>query len=596
MVLENKYLRNAIQKAGYVVLVKTCHINERKSKLIYISPNASMVGMNVELLNKGLRLTEDYIFPEDREKVIQTVISAIEAKVDDYVHEYRMVGDDGRLYHVSNEICVSGNDGDTFTVEFYIRDITESKRDKTPDSHIRYRSSSSVLNKAKEQMDDIENLSENEKVESMMKVFSKLSKLYSVFVDAEGKIVYPPTGPAQNIGNFYDLFEKPAYKEYYKYIRQMVLDNNAPSVFDREEGGAGKISAAPISVDGELKGLWILGSYTEEESEKLKKISESHWTVAEIISDLLYKSRVIEVEAAKSRGAGMKLREELARQSIVNGALTKINSKLIDSVEQVVEETFKDVGLHLNIDKMFLYTFGQEQNKEYRLRSYWDVSGKAPGDDLLTALPERMYMVEDGVKRGEGQYVVDNANITETDKLNLMRYNFKAIIVYPVYLNDRLYGMLFFAECKTERVWTKEEMRFTQSIALVVQNMLENAEGDDNIRNVNKHLIETYNNFNVGIFVRDTYSGEVLFSNAEMNRMLGYDFTGGDSRVILTDLHDRFDNITGMRKPFITKEKVVNWRSYIQSLDNIMDITEVKIEWLHGEPASLIILRKAKDF
>lgn len=596
MVLENKYLRNAIQKAGYVVIVKQCHVNERKSKLIYISPNASMVGMNVELLNKGLRLTEDYIFPEDREKVIQTVLSAIEAKVGDYVHEYRMVGDDGRLYYVSNEICVSETEGETFTVEFYIRNITESKMDKGLEPHIRYRSSSSVLNKAREQADDVENLSENEKVEAMMRVFSKLSKLYSVFVDVDGKIVYPPTGPSQNIGNFYDLFEKPAYKEYYKYIRQMVIDNDSPSVFDREEGGAGKISAAPISIDGELKGLWILGSYTEEESEKLKKISESHWMIAEMISDFLYKSRVIEVEAAKSRGAGMKLREELARQSIVNSALTKINSKLIDSVEQVIEETFKDVGLHLNIDKLFLYTFGQEQNREYRMRSYWDVSGKAPGDDLLTALPERMYMVEDGIKRGDGQYVVDNANITETDKLNLMRYNFKAVIVYPIYLNDRFYGMLFFAEGKTERVWTKEELRFTQSIALVIQNMLENAEGDDNIRNVNKHLIETYNNFNVGIFVRDTYSGEVLFSNAKMNQMLGYDFTGGDSRVILTDLHDRFDNITGMRKPFITKERLVNWRSYIQSLDDIMDITEVKIEWLHGESASLIILRKAKDF
>ena len=125
--------------------------------------------------------------------------------------------------------------------------------------------------------------------------------------------------------------------------------------------------------------------------------------------------------------------------------------------------------------------------------------------------------------------------------------------------------------------------------------MLENAEGDDNIRKVNKHLIETYNNFKVGVFIRDAYSGEVLFSNAKMNEMLGYDFKGGDSRVILTDLHDRYDNITGMRKPFITKEKVVNWRSYIQRLDDIMDITEVQIEWLKGEPASLIILRKAKD-
>ena len=112
---------------------------------------------------------------------------------------------------------------------------------------------------------------------------------------------------------------------------------------------------------------------------------------------------------------------------------------------------------------------------------------------------------------------------------------------------------------------------------------------------MNKHLIETYNSFKEGIFIRDTQSGQVLFSNAAMNEMLGYDFTGRDSRELITDLHDRFDNITGMRKPFITKDRVVNWRRYIQRLDDIMDITEIQIEWLKGEHASLIILRKAKD-
>jgi hypothetical protein len=124
---------------------------------------------------------------------------------------------------------------------------------------------------------------------------------------------------------------------------------------------------------------------------------------------------------------------------------------------------------------------------------------------------------------------------------------------------------------------------------------LENAEGDDNIRNVNKHLIETYNNFTVGIFVRDAYSGEILFSNKVMNQMMDRDFVGGNSREIITDLHDRYDDTTGMRKAFITRDRVNSWRSYIKRFDSIMDITEISIEWLNGEPASLIVLRDAKD-
>jgi len=595
MVLENKYLRKAIVKAGCVVIVKTCNIADKKSKLEYISPNASMLGMNVEMLNKGMKLTEDYIFPEDREKVIQTVVAAAKNKVGDYAHRYRMVGDDGKLYYVANDISISEIDGNNIRVEFYVKMVSDEE-EQNSDSFANTNVSTETDNEKKEDTKDLyPDLPEKDKVATAIRVFSELSGLYSVFVDMECRIKISPVGPATNMGDFYDLFEKPSYKEYFKYIKQIVMNNDAPTILDREEGGIGKISAAPVKVNDQMIGLWILGSYTEEETDKLRKMYENHWVIAQMISDYATQKYIVQNEIAKSRGAGTKLREELARQNIVNNALSKINSRLIDNVDVAVEETVREAGIHLNIDKAFVYTLSRRGQAEYNLRCFWDATGETPGEDFLKSLPERMYIIEDNIKEGEGQYVVDNSVMTHDDKLNIMRFNFKAVVAFPLYLNNKFYGTIFFAATRITRIWTPDELRFTKSIALVIQNMLENAEGDKNIRAVNKSLIGTYNNFNVGIFVRDTYSGEVLFSNSKMNEMLGYDFTGGDSRAILTDLHDRFDNITGMRKPFITREKVVNWRSYIKLLDDIMDITEIQIEWLSGEPASLIILRKAKD-
>ena len=43
------------------------------------------------------------------------------------------------------------------------------------------------------------------------------------------------------------------------------------------------------------------------------------------------------------------------------------------------------------------------------------------------------------------------------------------------------------------------------------------------------------------------------------------------------------------------EEKEVNWRSYIRSLDKIMDLTEVRMKWLDGSDASLVILRDVND-
>lgn len=132
MVIENKYLRKAIEKTKYIVLVKRYIIDMPGSSLVYVSPNASEIGMNVEMLNKGMKLSEDYIYPSDREMVMKTIHNAIDNRVQDYVHEYRMVGDDGVLRQVRVNICIEvvSEEENTYEVEFYIRDISAEKEEE----------------------------------------------------------------------------------------------------------------------------------------------------------------------------------------------------------------------------------------------------------------------------------------------------------------------------------------------------------------------------------------------------------------------------------------------------------------------------------
>lgn len=606
MVIENKYLRKAIEKTKYIVLVKRYIIDMPGSSLVYVSPNASEIGMNVEMLNKGMKLSEDYIYPSDREMVMKTIHNAIDNRVQDYVHEYRMVGDDGVLRQVRVNICIEvvSEEENTYEVEFYIRDISAEKEEEKqaeikraieePNRRMQISPTGSLVISKLDNPDNPGMIPQIQKMEMIMSGFSQLTNLYSVFVDENGKVESTPVGPVTDLGDFYDLFETPTYKEFFKTMKEEVLAEMKPHIFDREEGGYGKLAMAPIFVGDNLQGFWVLGSYTPDETEHLEEIYELHWTTAELVSDFLLQSYNSIVESAKSRGAGKKLREELARQSIVNNALSKINSKLSEDVEQVIGETLREVALHMDLDRMFLYTFDKDNPKAFSLRSYFDVSGEMPSDDILTLLPERLYLVVDAIKRGNGCCMLDRTNMTQRDVINLMRYNFRAEIAYPIYLEGRLYGILIFAESKSERIWTKEELRFSQSISLLIQNMLENADGDDNVRNVNKHLIETYNSFHEGIFIRDLYTGYVFFSNKALNDMLGYDLTGGDSRKILKNLRDKFEHMDGVRKD-IAGRKITNWCSYVPALDEIMDITEVPIEWLQGGAATMIIMKKAKD-
>ena len=590
MLFENKYLLKAVSKSGYVVIIKEYISEEDRFDLKYISPNASAFGMNVELINKGLKLTDDYIYPEDREKVKAVIRDAAMAKVKDYVHSYRMVGDNGEVYNVTNEVCISDGKDGNIILESYISKKKDEKEHKKKHD---------IFSKKYKKGDNIEEgfelIKSDEKMENAIAAFSNLSGLYSAYVDLDGKMIYNPTGPDVNLGIFYDIFENPKYHESFEILKSDMLETEEPVVRPMTLTKGGNIMAAPVRMNNKIQAIWIVAAYSDEENEKLKKYYQDFCDVADFISDYVDRKLSAEIEIAKTKGVGVKLREELAGQNIITNALSKVSSNLYNSVNEVIEETLAEVCTHLNLGLAFIYTRSKHNVKEYKVRNYWNITGRQPDSDLLETLSGNMYIVEQNIKNGGGIHLVDNANYTRETKLSIMRYNLKAIVAYPIYVKGKLNGVVFFGEDRNERVFSKEELRFLKSISLIIQNMVENAVGDDNIRNVNKHLIETYNNFDVGVFVRDAYSGEVLFSNKKMNELVGCDFLGMDSRMLINDLHDRFDGISTMRKPFITSEKVVNWRSYIEKLDEIMDITEIKMEWLDGEPASLIILRKAND-
>ncbi len=588
---ERKYLLKAIEKSGYVIVVLAGDGVHTEVKLDYISPNASKLGINVDLLYQGLKLPIDYVHPEDRSDVQQTCIRAIAEGLKDYVHLHRMVGDDGTVYNIRDEITVATDEDGVVRAEMYMKELSDDaknlkgkvKRSGKKEEEIDMKNWSDIMD-------------EKEKSRAMVELFANLTGLYSTVLDLEGKNMYPPVGPDTNLGDFYDLFQTPQYRDFFDEVKaNMESELATPEVLDRPEGGIGKLSAVPIKVGRKLYAIWMIGSYTQEETDMLQQVYREQWNVGELVADFLKKSYSLEIEIAKARGAGKKLREELARQNISNEALTKINGQLMDNVESVLTETLRSVGMNLDVDRIFLYTKDRDRKKGYRLRANFSMTGMEPDTELLTILPEHMNNVIRMVESAGGYVVADRSTMTEEYKLTLMKYSFKGVIIHPIYMQDKIYGLLFFAESSAERVWTKEERRFTRSISIIVQNMLESADGEGNLRRVNRDLLDTYNCLHIGVFVRDLSSGEVLFSNHHMNEMMGYDFLGEDSRKLIVDLHDRFDSIDSMRKPFISKERVVNWRSYLQPLGEIMDITEIRMEWLHGEPASMIILRKSKD-
>ena len=194
-----------------------------------------------------------------------------------------------------------------------------------------------------------------------------------------------------------------------------------------------------------------------------------------------------------------------------------------------------------------------------------------------------------------GYMVIDAKHIDDAAKKILSGSSVKSFVAVTVYVNGHNDAVFVLADTSVNKIWSAEEIEFAKQTSEVIRCCLERIKSDDSVNRINSVLLDTYNYMNEGIFIREVDTGRVLFSNKALNDMLGYDFTDKDSKLLIENLRDKYKIMGGPDQHIGVEEKEVNWRSYIRSLDKIMDLTEVRMKWLDGSNASLVILRDVNE-
>ena len=195
----------------------------------------------------------------------------------------------------------------------------------------------------------------------------------------------------------------------------------------------------------------------------------------------------------------------------------------------------------------------------------------------------------------KGYMVIDARHIDDVAKKILTGSTVKSFVAVTVYVNGLSGAVFVLANTSVNKIWSVEEIEFAKQTSEVIRCCLEKIESDDSVKRINSVLLDTYNYMDEGIFIREVDTGKVLFSNKALNDMLGYDFTDKDSKLLIENLRDKYKIMGGPDQHIGVEEKEVNWRSYIRSLDKIMDLTEVRMKWLDGSNASLVILRDVNE-
>ena len=582
---EFDYIARALSEQGTVVIVQRFSFAGQllRRSIKYVSDNAEMIGMNKSAIMSGLRLPVDYVHPQDREAFTETIVAARESGVD-FSYSLRMVGDNGKLYNVEARVIFLSVSESEAEVE-YLFNNADRKEDHIENIDKKISEEIAEEKKAKgdaERVMDV--LAENNLAEFFQNI-SCAFNLYSSIVDEKGRILTRPVGPEGFLGDFYDLFERPHYRELFRRLKKRVQDEKEPFISDMGNGNPDNIiSAAPIYVEDRYVATWLLCAYDKKQAEDLKIIYKKQWDIADNVSTYMVKINTSVQKAEKLKKLEEDIEKKIRQKEIISDAIMKISDGMTG-----ISALFEAAGNEMKVDYIALFGLTSPDSETFEYKRAWFSHGRNK-TVIDSTWNTRRYAEEYNIIKKKGSLIIDHTNMTNRIRVGIFHGNVRAVMIFPVIIDGQDVAYIVFCENQAERSWTENDIAFAKEVTDAASRIIRFTSGEESVDQANKTLLNIYNYLSVGVFIKDDQSGRVIFSNRTMNNMLGFDFTGGDSRILV--------NSSGNTMVFGEKEdrnKVTNWRKYIDSLVKIVDITEIRIKWLNGEPASVYIVRPVEE-
>lgn len=428
----------------------------------------------------------------------------------------------------------------------------------------------------------LEDFIATEEVQGFLKAYAENSQLYAVLIDTHLKQLTVPEGPMIHLGEFYDLLENPKYREKLREAVTLTEEKQRFCILQTEEGNFDKqLGAVPLVIHGDIVAVCLLCAFDEEAVARLHNSIESLQKLIEIITKAGADNKYIEMDSRRSRLAEKTMSEELEGQLILARAFAHMRSDGDATIQEIIEQSCK----LLHISSIVIYTGDRMQE------AYTCIAKYTAEDALFRDYPDQSWRMAELCRKNEvlahGGYIssLNPANAAQLEYL-MTRTQSRAMMLHGLMINDEVYGAVLFASTHPRQRMREREISYCRDMVEIIQGILERNRSRNHVNVLNQDLLNAYNYMSEYVFIRDTQTGVVLFANEAMENLFGYDVTGTDSRAFLST-----------PTPTYTREGVqpvgnIKWQSFIRSVNKIMNIQELVIEWQNGEEAKLVIMRE----
>lgn len=584
------YLESAVIKSKNIVIVRK--VVGGDVSVQYLSPNVSQYGIRIQDVWTVRTGMQEWVYKADIKKIQECMWGAINSGDSNYKCTFRIVDVNKNICWLQSFSSIIREQDGSIYIESLLMDITEYKdleynlilENQSLENTIAFIMHPDYSNMGT----NIEDLVSMESLQMYLSSFSRLSGLYIAMLDKDARLIGRPEGPMLNMGEFYDIFEKPSFKEKYFEINKIAVESNKIIVSGiGDENSSSKFIGIPFIFDGKYYGTHVVCSYTKEQADKLLTNIDSIKVIIEQLTQNACNNAKYEKEKQKSKLTEVNMAEELKRNRAITQVLSQLNAK---DTEDSIQIAFDHIGNYLNVSKIYLF---EDEDGIGKCISEWSAG----------ELPANYYHEENWIStvyksnktqyRNNGKLIIGSDNIPYNLRNLFEKINVKALLMVPVEINEKNKGCLVFVQAKQFRIWENSDISFATDVSHILSGLLLRRNQRGLIETTNQMILTSFDSVSEYMFIKKKEKCEVIYANRALTDRLGKDIIGKKCWQVLEGDEEGCKYCVKNKDESIYR--IYDRQLFSKTLNVRVNARELAIKWIDGSDARLVVISEIID-
>lgn len=378
------------------------------------------------------------------------------------------------------------------------------------------------------------NIIDSKEVQKLQEKVCDVSNVFAFCTDSRGQWITDLTGHNDGLEQIRQMITMERFSSMIRRVSESSLEDQ---IIENTEYPNLKIAAISIKIEGRPIINWLICAVVEDyetigfekgpimdfpavttERKFMKTLD-----LIRVASFKILQSRILlysaEAESRKSKSSQQEMSISLKRTEATTAIVQLLESD--EPVEAVMEKILKIAGAYLGISSAEVFRLNKD-GKYMDVMAEWCNVGIVSIFNQLRNIKRSAFL-----KYSKPMVISSDTRIMPEEREQLEQVYIKATIIIPIFIGGVVTMYICFNECKNEKTWDIEDVKFTNNAAKVIQSILVRRIQKNSLASSYASLEAILDNVGSAIYVKDIESKKMLFANKMLKTVFEQEYKDG---------------------------------------------------------------------